>query len=190
MAPRKHGHCTGGITKIYGAWQTMIGKCENPNHDRFKYYGARGIRVCERWHDFAKFLEDVGERPFDSASIDRINNDGNYELDNVRWATKIQQANNTRSMRLVTLSDGRRMSIAAAARETGISRLTLNSRVKKGLTGAELFRAATEPLKLDTPWGKLTVAETASRIGIDASSMNTRLARWPKDQWFIAKLRD
>ena len=74
----------------------MRNKCTNPNHTAYKWYGARGIGVCKRWDDFAAFLEDVGEPPGPGYSLDRIENDGNYEPGNVRWATRSQQMRNRR----------------------------------------------------------------------------------------------
>jgi hypothetical protein len=74
----------------------MRHRCRNPNGKDFKYYGGRGIRVCERWSDFTNFLADMGERP-PGQSLDRIDNDGNYEPGNVRWATRKQQRANRRA---------------------------------------------------------------------------------------------
>jgi len=73
----------------------MIERCEKPKNPYFKHYGGRGITVCERWHTFVNFLADMGEPPSE-LSLDRINNDGNYEKSNCRWATWTQQANNKR----------------------------------------------------------------------------------------------
>jgi hypothetical protein len=75
----------------------MIDRCTNPNADKWRYYGGRGVTVCERWrHSFSAFLNDVGQRPLPSLSLDRIDPFGNYEPGNCRWATKQQQALNTR----------------------------------------------------------------------------------------------
>jgi len=78
-------------TPAYWAWVGMKQRCSNPNHQKYKYYGGRGISVCERWvKSFNAFVEDMGERP-KGLTIDRINPDGNYEPSNCRWATWSEQ---------------------------------------------------------------------------------------------------
>lgn len=74
----------------------MKRRCNNPNHRHYKYYGGRGIRVCERWlHSYENFLADVGRKPSPQHSLDRYPDpDGNYQPSNVRWATRKQQSNN------------------------------------------------------------------------------------------------
>jgi hypothetical protein len=81
----------------YEIWSSMKKRCGNQNHHAYSRYGGRGIAVCVRWGaDFAAFLADVGPRPSPKHSLDRINNDGNYEPGNVRWATASEQAKNRR----------------------------------------------------------------------------------------------
>ena len=82
-----HGHAS-VQTPTYKCWSNMKTRCYNPKTNRYHCYGARGITVCERWLLFENFLEDMGERPGPNYSIDRINNDGNYEPDNCRWITR------------------------------------------------------------------------------------------------------
>jgi hypothetical protein len=97
---RIHGEARPNLTVEYKAWIAMKDRCCNPNCKAFRNYGSRGIAVCERWlKSYPAFLADVGRRPSPQHSIDRINNDGNYEPGNVRWATKNQQNSNRRSKR-------------------------------------------------------------------------------------------
>jgi hypothetical protein len=112
----------------YGA---MMNRCYNPNATNYKYYGGRGIKVSERWKgNFQNFRADLGPRP-PGCTLDRINNNGDYEPGNVRWATKIEQANNQSTTHLVAV-DGRPASVSQLSRDTGVDRRTLHKRLKSG----------------------------------------------------------
>lgn len=92
----RHGHKAGRrISKTYSTWANMLTRCRNPKATHYRYYGGRGVTVCERWLVFANFLEDMGERP-EGLTLDRRDPYGNYEPDNCRWATWTEQRANRR----------------------------------------------------------------------------------------------
>lgn len=136
----KHG---GHGSRTYGSWAKMIARCHNPQTPEYKWYGARGIVVCDRWrHSFSAFRADVGERPSRAHSIDRIDNDRGYEPGNCRWATRAEQSRNTSRNRFYEWR-GERLTLTDWSAKLGISPTTLFGRLREGWT---LERAFTEPL--------------------------------------------
>lgn len=134
----KHGHAAKD-SKVYQAWISMKSRCYYPHNASYARYGGRGIQVCERWRDsFENFLADMGEPPTPQHSIDRIDNDGNYEPGNVRWATKIEQGHQSTN-RMLT-ARGETLNIAEWGRRAGIGTRTIAYRLKIGWpTEAAIF---------------------------------------------------
>lgn len=139
-----HGYATGMGQPEYGVWNAMRQRCSNPKNRAYKNYGGRGIRVCERWLYFANFIEDVGPRPSKSHSLDRIDNNGDYEPDNVRWATLEEQNLHKRVSRLITYN-GKTQPLFMWAKETGLDRLVIHKRLKRGWS---IERALTQEVTL------------------------------------------
>jgi hypothetical protein len=120
--------------KMMARWVSIWKRCYLPEDCNYKYYGARGIRVCQEWMDFQAFYSFWGDPPFEDATIGRIDNDGNYEPSNCEWQSQEQQNNNTRRSRLVTWN-GKTQSIRDWAKEYNIGTRRLNERViKRGWT--------------------------------------------------------
>ena len=131
-----------GRTKnpLYGLWKNMIGRCESPNHPKYYQYGKRGITVCEEWHDFWKFVEwseSIGGRP-ENYTLDRIDNNGNYEPNNCRWATSGEQAIN-KSNNLNIEYNGETKTLKEWSDLLGISWDVLHNRLRKGWTVERAF---------------------------------------------------
>lgn len=118
-------------TPEYKAWHSMIRRCSDSSLHNYHRYGGRGIVVCDRWlKSFETFLKDVGVRPTPKHSIDRIDNDGNYEPGNVKWSTNEEQARNSTSARMITFQ-GQTKCLQDWADHLGIKRTTLRMRLDK-----------------------------------------------------------
>ena len=122
MGRCKHGKSG---TRVHNLWLGIIARCQD---DCDENYGARGIKVCERWLDFNLFFEDMGYPPTNEHSIDRIDVNGNYQPDNCRWATRIEQARNTRRNTFLN-HNGKSATIAEWSEITGIKAPTICKRI-------------------------------------------------------------
>lgn len=133
---RTHGHAAKhNMSPAYRSWADMVKRCTVSTSTGFHKYGGRGIKVCSRWMSFEGFLADMGDRPA-GKTLDRIDNEGNYEPGNCRWATPAEQARNTRRTRLLTI-DGETLCLADWAARVGIKRQTLYRRIRLGLPPIE-----------------------------------------------------
>lgn len=138
-----HGHSRRGAhTSTFSSWASMRGRCRNPTDDAWKWYGGRGITICERWDKFENFLADMGEKP-KGKTIDRVNNDLGYSKENCEWRTHKEQCNNRRS-NVILEFDGRSQNITQWAAELNIGMRTLWARIKNNWS---VERALTAPLR-------------------------------------------
>lgn len=123
----------------YKVWKSMRRRCTNPKDAGYRRYGGRGITVCERWNDFANFIADMGPRP-EGTSIDRIDNNGNYEPSNCRWADRFTQANNNRRNKWLEVN-GVRKTYSQWANEIGKESWFIRDRLHQGLSAEDAVRA-------------------------------------------------
>jgi hypothetical protein len=160
----RHGHAVKGSTsREYETWLNIRGRCRNPKHVSYERYGARGIKVCPEWDaSFEAFLANVGPRP-DGHSIERIDNSKDYEPGNVRWATTLEQANNKRNSRRLTVGGitrtipewGRLMKPA-----TGVTKTHIWARIILGWSAED---AVLEPLRYRMGQGQPRLTRTLKR---------------------------
>lgn len=124
-------------TPEHAAWRHMKDRCYNPKSQRYDRYGARGIQVCERWlNSFENFFADLGLRPSAEHSLERIDNDKDYEPSNCKWGTKDEQNSNKSNSRFLVYL-GIKKTVAQWAKEVGIGPKTLELRLKAGWTVEE-----------------------------------------------------
>ena len=151
-APNRTHNMSG--TPLYRVWATMRNRCGNPKVKGYEVYGGRGIKVCDRWASFENFLADMGPRPSDDHSIDRINVDGDYEPGNCRWATLGEQMSNKRNSKFLS-ANGETHTMAEWARRLGCNPAAILARLASGMPESE---AVTKPIP-ERPNSRLTVAE-------------------------------
>lgn len=121
---------------IYDNWSHMMKRCTNKRYRDYPDWGGRGITICERWMSFLNFHEDMFPSWRPGLTLERINNNGNYEPGNCKWATRKEQSNNTRQNRFVQYA-GKSLTVSQWADLRGINRLTLNQRLIRGWTAGE-----------------------------------------------------
>jgi hypothetical protein len=158
---------------LRAVWHAMMRRCTNPDCWNYHRYGGRGITVCDRWREsFDNFIADMGVPP-SGHTLERINNDGPYSPENCRWATRQENARNTRWNCVITAL-GKTQTAVEWAGETGISAKTITSRIQRGWDGE---RAVTEP-----PRQRLTAFEVSELVrlrgdGVPFRDIAARLGR-------------
>lgn len=179
----------------YICWRGMIDRCERPSHKFFCHYGGRGIGVCERWKTYANFLADMGRRPTEKHSLDRIDNNGNYAPENCRWALQCTQTRNKRTTVMLT-HNGKTQCVMDWAIETGLSHAAISQRIKT--LGWGVNESLSTPIQKAFNWRgtphndatrieyngeNLPHREWEKRLGLSRDSIRCRLARG----WTIEK---
>jgi hypothetical protein len=141
---KKKGRPSHGLVghPVHTSWKCMHRRCYYKNGEKYPIYGGRGISVCERWHRFTNFRDDMLESWFDGGSLERVNNDGKYEPGNVRWATVKEQCSNRRSNVFLEYK-GERKTMLQWSLDLGMTYTSLKSRIRNGWS---VDRAFTEKI--------------------------------------------
>lgn len=178
----------------YKSWSNMKQRCYNPKNADTHRYLERGITVCAEWRgSYYNFLADMGRKPDRTYSLDRIDNDGNYEPGNCRWATsKVQALNSSGALEARRHEhNGTNLTLTEWSKETGISKKTLNSRTNRGWSVEKVLTTppgktyGPHPQKYSCSGKSLTVLEWAEELGVKPSTLGTRLARgWSTEKAF------
>jgi len=179
----QHGTHHLSQTPVYQAWASILQRCYNPKHPHFDLWGGRGITVCQEWREgFEAFYRDMGPKPTPLHSIDRIDNDGNYEKTNCRWTTKDVNSSNQRRASFLEIG-GEKLTFKQARLRSGMSKAGLRARIRKGWPmerlldppiprGQKLVKVlpSRESMSEDSPNGaRRTPKHITSRIDWDAS---------------------
>lgn len=179
--PTTHGKSRSGCA-AYRVWADMLGRCRNPNDTSYKYYGGRGITVCERWHKFENFYADMGDRP-PGMTIDRIRVNEGYSPDNCKWATRKEQMLNRRNNHFVTVN-GVTKTISQWAEISGLAITTIYGRFLEGWTEEDAVTKPTRELGTLTFNGEtLSWIEWDDRLGFKHGIVRKRIKKgWPVEQ--------
>lgn len=173
----------------YRAWHDMHNRCNLPTIAAYKDYGGRGISVCDEWKSFEVFYQDMGPRPSSKHSIDRKDNSLGYSKENCRWATKQEQARNTRQCHLLTFNSETRC-LTDWAVHFNLSPNTLTGRLKKGWS---INKALTTPARsnndIEFNGTTATLSQWARQLGISRAALRWRLRHWTLDKSLCSCLK-
>ena len=184
-------------TTTHRIWKSIVSRCTIPSATGFQNYGGRGITICDRWLDFTNFLEDMGERPSEKHSVDRIDYNAGYSPENCRWATSTEQNRNTRANRKVTV-DGVTRCVSEWAEIVGVHESLIRQRMDRGWTP----EAAVKTPKNSSDRGLLsgtsrtitvdgvtrTVFGWAKHLGVAPHTIKNRLKRCPDGEAVVRAL--
>jgi len=131
--------------RVYNVWWGMLERCEKPSAKGYSRYGARGIRVCDRWHDFSAFYADMGDPP-PNMTLDRVDNERGYFPENCKWSSHYEQARNKRSTVLLTFNN-ETMCVKDWARKLGFNQSTLSQRYRKGWSAEKILTTLTKRMQ-------------------------------------------
>lgn len=169
----------------YRAWRNMRQRCLNPNIPNYHRYGGRGIKICKEWNNFETFIEDMGKKPSSDRSLERRNNNGNYEPGNCYWADRESQENNKeRSIKI--LYKGETLTLTQWSRRLGLDYELIRTRWRYGWDAVSIFEAPknkyhrerklTSASRTLTHNGEtLTVAQWAKKLGVSYDVLRARL---------------
>lgn len=187
-------------TPIYNRWLYIKARCFYPKNPKYKNYGARGITMCDSWRNsFEEFYNYVSKLPHfgeKGYTLNRIDNDGNYEPNNVEWADDIAQSNNKRNNHLMTYN-GKTQTIAQWARELGINKHTLQNRILTCKWSVE--RALTENVGKKRTSQNITfngktqsLTQWAKELGMDRKTLHARIQKlnWPIERALTEKVKE
>lgn len=186
-------------TRLYNTWSKMKDRCNNPNSNRYEYYGGRGIKLCDEWQRFEPFYKWAMENGYsDSLTIDRIDVNGDYTPTNCRWTDIVTQMNNmTTNVRF--MYNGKNMTISEIARETGFPKDLLYSRLEKGYSLEESLKYQAGELPWDPPnsryitWNEktLNMDQWARELGMRPGALRYRLneAKWSIEKAFTTPVK-
>jgi hypothetical protein len=180
---------------LYNSFNMMWQRCTNRSRPEWKRYGGRGITVCNRWQDYANFKADMGPTYQVGMTLDRINNDGNYEPSNCRWATRKMQQRNRWTGHWITL-DGETKRVSEWAEKVGLDFHVIAKRLRRGWTEREAVFGKTEapqavepsvqhrsPIELTHDGKTMRLHEWAKELGIDYETLYARHRRgWPVEK--------
>ena len=183
-------------TRLYNIWHNMRTRCYNPNYTYYNRYGGRGIAICEEWNKYETFKKWALENGYsDNLTLDRKDNNKNYDPSNCRWVSRKTQANN-RNNGLIIEFEGKRKTCAEWSEETGISYKTLENRIRHGWPSEKILTTPVDkkyrtPMIINFFGEEISVAEAARRLGFEESTLRNRILRgWTVEKAITTPLRN